>query len=375
MSGQVRYETKEYGTQKYFDINSTYRDRKNYPNPSDFVIPYNINGQKNNAFTAIDPVVLGVPFMTGTIPTGSGTGTIVILNSAQGASNINNFYINQILQIGNQFLTITAYSGLDVYAATVSGTGFVDTSIGLEYQIRGQRPVYIGNATNTSRTNISLSSTLTPASQTDNIYRGMYLRATSGASAGEIALINNYTGGLVKTTNLQTTLLTPISTGDGIEILEFSRDNVVPLIYSGTDIFNQPVCYRMRLLSLTIPNLTLNIGRGGTIANYPYLYVKFSIDGDNSSTQTLYTNNPNAKTVQFKVPITTSDYTLSESFIDLRASEETQTIKFKPNSSLRFTVTLPSGEILSFVQPDNYSPLAPNDLVQISATIEIERII
>ena len=52
----------------------------------------------------------------------------------------------------------------------------------------------------------------------------------------------------------------------------------------------------------------------------------------------------------------------------------TQTLKFKPNDNLRFSVHLANGELYETVLKDNVGPLAPNPLVQISALFSITRL-
>ena len=52
-----------------------------------------------------------------------------------------------------------------------------------------------------------------------------------------------------------------------------------------------------------------------------------------------------------------------------------QTIKFKPNDTLLFTVTLPNGEIFDTIIPDTVSPSPPDSRIQISATFSMRRIV
>src|SRR5690606_35801189 len=56
---------------KYLDIDSTYRNRNNYPNPNDFVIPITYPGRDSTAATAIDPVIDAIPYTGSTDPTGA----------------------------------------------------------------------------------------------------------------------------------------------------------------------------------------------------------------------------------------------------------------------------------------------------------------
>ena len=51
-----------------------------------------------------------------------------------------------------------------------------------------------------------------------------------------------------------------------------------------------------------------------------------------------------------------------------------QTIKFKPNDNLVFSIYLPNGQPLEFLEPDNFSPYPPKDYLQISGVFSIARL-
>ena len=51
-----------------------------------------------------------------------------------------------------------------------------------------------------------------------------------------------------------------------------------------------------------------------------------------------------------------------------------QTIKFKPNDCLKFSLFLPNGQLYTSVMSDYYSPSGPNPLVQIDALFGIKRL-
>lgn len=158
------------------------------------------------------------------------------------------------------------------------------------------------------------------------------------------------------------------------EILRFSRDNVVPLEYSGSHISQQEmVCYEVELLNLILPNKILKCG--GLPAFYPFLYVALqNVSSPGAGLRNIiYSNNPNARRMLFKVPITDTSNPLTVPFINL-SSRMVQTIKFKPNDNLFFGVYLPNGEPFELDIKDNMSPLCPNSLVQISATFSIKRL-
>ena len=158
------------------------------------------------------------------------------------------------------------------------------------------------------------------------------------------------------------------------EILKFSRDNVVPLVYSGSMVSQQQmVCYEVELLDLILPNKILDCGN--LPAFYPFFYVTLqNVSSAGAGLRNIiYSNNPNATRMLFKVPITDTSNPFISPFINL-SSKMVQTIKFKPNDNLFFGVYLPNGNPFKLDIDDNMSPLCPNAMVQISATFSIKRL-
>ena len=160
--------------------------------------------------------------------------------------------------------------------------------------------------------------------------------------------------------------------GTLINIVSFFNDNYNPLMYNGSVVSqNEPVAYEISLVNLTLPNITLVTG--SSIAYYPYVYVEFSIL-NSKLVSTIYSNNPNSKKAMFLVPITDINNKLTTRFIKLNGGSMTQTVKFKPNDCLKFSVYLPSGELFKTVTTDFYSPSSTNPFVQIEAVFSILRL-
>jgi hypothetical protein len=96
---------------KYLDIDSTYRNRNNYPNPNDFVIPITYPGRDSTAATSIDPVVGAIPYTGSTDPPGTNVTQVssdtshITLDPQE--INIDNYYINSVLEIAGEFRTIS----------------------------------------------------------------------------------------------------------------------------------------------------------------------------------------------------------------------------------------------------------------------------
>ena len=167
------------------------------------------------------------------------------------------------------------------------------------------------------------------------------------------------------------TRLQTIQIGTSINIVSFYQNNAIPLIYTGSTVSQtQQVAYEISLLSLTLPNITLTTG--SNIAYYPYVYVEFTVTTQSSS-QTIYSNNPKSNRAIFLVPIRDIKFKTETPFIKL-ISSMSQTIKFKPNDSLRFSVYLPNGKLFKTITTDYYSPSIPNPFIQINALFGINRI-
>ena len=72
----------------------------------------------------------------------------------------------------------------------------------------------------------------------------------------------------------------------------------------------------------------------------------------------------------FKVPL----FDIQESPVFIKVGGGmSQTIKFKPNDTLLFTVLMPNGEIFNTMVPEKMSPSEPEARIQISATFSMRR--
>ena len=159
------------------------------------------------------------------------------------------------------------------------------------------------------------------------------------------------------------------------QIFPFSCDNHNPFVYTGS-MQQEIVCYQIELLNLIIPNKILNCGVGGRIAFYPYIYVELSnISGSSSGMKnSIYSNNPNATSMVFRVPIYDVQNPINSSFVKLDGDGMTQTLKFKPNDSIFFSVHLSNGELFKTLENETYSPLPPNPEIQISAAFSFKKV-
>ena len=159
--------------------------------------------------------------------------------------------------------------------------------------------------------------------------------------------------------------------GTLVNIVSFSRENYVPLLYNGSTVSqNEYVVYELSLLSLNMPNISLITG--SSIAYYPYVYVEFSVK-NNQSPNLIYSNNVHSNKAVFQVAIRDIKDKNITPFVKMGGRSMVQTIKFRPNDCLVFSVFLPNGKLFETVANDFYCPSGVNPFVQIDALIGIDR--
>ncbi len=392
-------------TKKYLELDSSYRNRNQYPNPADFVVPYQISGSYNDCVQAFDPVCLSAPSEEGTGATLLTTTTVQLIPLV--SSSVDNFYINSYLGLINtavtpnqiQYAKIISYKG-STRTATVSGPYTLPLGV-YNYVIRKQLPADTPLNTVTSTTAILQRNlvvnftpnvvTLQPTSSSEpNAYYGMMLRLF-GTSGGEYRRITEYDEKTneVKVSPPFTTAFTP---SDYYEVLPFSYDNMRPLKYQGTTSMNQPVCYTIRLVHISIPfvvrsytdntgaefdeRAVMDVASGGTIDQYPFFYVCLYSDIHKDNLQSMISNNPSSTNAVFRVPVSSGDTPGPKKIMSqttFTRCDMFPVIKFLPNDTFHLSVLLPNGEPISFRQKDNASPFEPNPKLQISAVFELVR--
>ena len=391
---------------KYIDIDSTYRDRLRYPKVGDFGLQVN-SKPTDNITVAQDPVSLAFPFETGQLQTVT-AGPPSVYQLSLDSSAVNNYYINQYLEVGGLFAKIISYIG-----ATKNAT--VDMYIGgaLDdtYTIRKNLPYpLVGSVVGPPSTPQDFQDTLlvnTPyttrielgaaASLRTGEYTNKYIffpfppGSVGGPAAGSAPdpslyvwrrITEYYTTGaapVVKVANVYPPLPANILANSVYEILDFSYDNNKPLIYNGTELFGNAVCEKIKLINLIIPVLPIEGSNGGTILNYPYVYVSLYSESSKTWNQPIQGNNPLSKNSLFKVPVTFNSNN-SDIWITLEGSLMQQNISFRENDNLHITIYLPDGTILNFDPtpvwfyfPTYNFPILSNPGKQIQAIFEVIR--
>lgn len=315
------------------------------------------------------------------------------------------FYTSYILwnETRHESVKILTYNGNNHIAGVdptkVSAWMNTDT-----LSIRKKSPIFYGtiDSTPTSIAKFILPST---ASKIPNEYVNNFIYFTTGANKGKSYRVISYTGipvpcpppqpfdpygcpppVCVLPPDYQITLDIPPTEppsippsipmdNDEFEILQFTRDNVVPFTYTGSTVSQQQmVCYEVELINLVLPNLTLKTG--GRVAFYPYVYVELqNITGSSGgNTNIIYSNNPNSVRRLFRAAIDDIPNPLISPFIKIDGDGMTQTIKFKPNDNFKFGVYLSDGTVFETVLTDSYGPAPANPLVQISAMFSMKRV-
>jgi hypothetical protein len=395
---------------KYLDIDSTYRNRNQYPNSNDFVVPINYPGRDSTAATAVDPVIKGVPYTGSTNPYGPQSGATAanpignILTSYTvlppgtyaysfgldvSEPNIDNFYVNSWLQYNDEFVEILAYDGTTqtVYTNTTFSIPPVfpaPPGVVYYYYTRKEKPISLGTVAGVPTLNTVVISPTAPysLSLSPNTYVNNYIRFTPqnnpvlfpyvlSPNENQVYRIISYDPSTFTFTISGSFNSLPV-VSQLVEILSFSGDNASTLLFTGSGSSNVHSYYEIELLWLSVPNQSLNVGYGGTLDRYPYIYLRLYNEGNRLANQVFLSNNPNSTLAVFKIPV--DEYFGNTSFITLTNSKAKQTIRFDPQSDLRFTLTLPDGTIIEYDNPDNFSPNIPDPFLQVNALFSLKKL-
>ncbi len=159
------------------------------------------------------------------------------------------------------------------------------------------------------------------------------------------------------------------------EILPQSESSESSLAYSGSLVSQgEAVCYEIKLMNLTLPNVKLNVGSFLVNYNFVYLELRSEAPDFNMGRNIIASNNPNSERALFVCPITNVIDPDFAKFIKITAFNMKQTVKFKPNSPMYFRIYLSDGRVFQPEQEDYPPPLLPNSLLQVEAIFQVERI-
>ena len=372
-------------TTRYLDINSSYRDRIQYPDAMDFVVTLNTQ-VPNTSSTATDPILLAFPYESNLC---SGGSTVTQIALSVTSSTIINFYRNSVLQIGTEYRLITAYNNI-TQIATVSPGFSVAPLATTPYTIRYTFPVQLsgGNYVDTTSAAAITNDEIflgALASATNNTYKDMwvFVPGPSQPYSYQWKRITSYDG-TTKRATVVPSFVAPVAAGQAYEIMMFDYNNVRPLRYVGTEVgVNNPSCITISLLALIIPNRKVLNGYGGNVPDYPYVYVSITNVNQNSYSNPIITNAPYIiSDALFKCPVT---YYNDNKFLSLISTGMSPKVSFKENDDLRIRIYLPNGEILKLEEDPNvvlYSsvayggklfPIPSNPFNQVNMTFSLQR--
>jgi len=373
---------------RYLDIDSGRRNRFSYPSIGNFVVE--VNGTYHNTpSSALDPIVLAFPYETNLL---SGGSTPTQLTLSVAASNIVNFYRNSYIEINGNFRLCTAYDN-SIQVATVSPAFPVAYPALTPYTIRKELPVELSAGVFQEALPVNTAANVfTPGPLAAAIAGpdGLGLQDLFVFVAGAIPPLTYQWGRLnrilvagVWTGSYQVVTPNPggvygaLLAGTIYEIQRFSFDNVYPLNYVGTEVINNAAYEQVRLVNLVLPNNKIIGSYGGTLQNYPYLYVQIYSEKGITYQNPIISNNPGSKKALFKVPIS---FLPNTTFLTLALSSMNQQITFKENDTLHITITLPDGTILTMENPNLYTffpgfnfPIQSDPLNQVNLILEITR--
>jgi len=351
---------------RYLELDSTFRNRKLYPNPCDFIVDINA-ATRDTPQSALDPIILAFPYEANLT---SGGSTVIQIALSVNSSTIRNFYKGSVLEINNIFRKIVSYDEFTQTATVDIAYPFAPPAL-TPYTIRKEEPLVYNVTTQAqiavtgiaeldqtpSTRKIRLNAT---ASSQNDFYNNLYvfIPGVTPPTSYQYSRILKYFGGPQMA--IIDTPFIPAITGAGVpyEILKFNRDNVVPIRYSGNLITNYPQQYQISLVYLNIPNRYILNGYGGKLKDYSYIYVALYSSNAKTATSSINSNNPTSLQALFKVPVSFLQINENSQFLCLQFTGMTQTISFRETDSLHFTVSLP------LINDNlNFDPLQPSNVL------------
>lgn len=369
-------------------IDSTYRNRLNYPLPSDFVsvnkpVTDRPNDPVGNGFILYKDVV-------GVLGYTPGTPGYVELATGIPNTSFENRFLNQYIEIVNQvapFNTIARSVVIGFSTGTPITNLFVNSPLlgiaaGNLVFIRQftANPFYRFVALGTA---IGINTiTIVGGLPDDDAYMGMYIRDVS--ILGTSYYISAYTGATTVATIAPAVIGTAITVGDMLEIYA-TRENEPGMTNPGSMFAKtNMVNHEVQLEWIRIPRHPLFVNEvthppagilsmPKTINQFAYLMVMFH-NLNNGSRGVIQTNAPNVRdNAQFIVPVEDLSNDVGKFFT--MHSARAITIKFNPSEPIRFGLYLPDGTPVRFDPDDETgaSLMIANPDLQISALFTVRR--
>jgi len=299
-----------------------------------------------------------------------------------GPSNSNAFSGSQVLfnETRRQKATILGYDGDDALVSVGPLPGWSNTD---NVGICQVAPEVFEAAPGASTKYISL---VGATSGVTNYYVGDWLYVptttvyTNGQERGSAVRIIQYSVGQSLVIVSPELPVAPLA-GDLLLIWRVCHDNYTPLFNTGflSAAKKDPreICYEVSPIWLALPNVLLNSGQGGKIAQSNYVFLELKTLPVSDSTQVvLCTNNKHgSQTAMFclKVPNITREE--SADFVCLTGDQFSARLQWKPNcGGIGVCVRFGNGQIFQTAEPDSVAPYRPKPHLQISLLLSFRNI-
>lgn len=134
---------------------------------------------------------------------------------------------------------------------------------------------------------------------------------------------------------------------NSFQVIFLPYHSILPSINIPRISLQEKTCYNVRLLSISLPNLPV-CGFNVLLSSFPYLIVTLCNGPTLSLEDSIITNNPNAFSSNFIVPIANIKNPLIVRFVSIRSPINSTIFKLFLRDSIFFSVRIPNGELLRF---------------------------
>lgn len=295
------------------------------------------------------------------------------------SENIDNLYNNNYIynESINDYRKIIDFD-TNLNTIMVETKPIIGWSTSHNYNIRQELPDLVSTTTAASTTRMIV---LPGSINYGNITPGDFIRIRGSIYGNGLLPPGNETRRIISynSATLTATVFPPFTTVPSptatIEVLAFTFDNLNPFSFIGSqELSQQSLYYNIELKSITLPLTVLQDPIGGTILNYPYIYVELlNITSAGAGNKNLiYSNNTWNQMSVFKVSIDINN-SVNPKFIKLVGDNNPQTMFFKPNETLFICIKLPNGKVFHPKEPEFFSPSLPNHNIQISLLFSFQK--
>lgn len=337
-------------------LSSLHRNRKEYPNPCQFVVPI-----QKDPLTIQDPVATSSNIGNGIITALSGSSVSFTLPYLTRPNFLINKYVNFIAPY--EAVKISSWSGSSSNTATLVSAPLYSHAIGDKVFNSVGPPYAKGSLTANGSTTTAVIEPVV-----GNLLGKYIILVSDDANYLVTSIITNVNGNTVTFTPAA-----PLSTYTNEQyIISDVYDNYETLNSSSND---DRALYAVELKSLEIPNFPLKFG---TITNLQFSAGIFVIlrNTQDISGQSFPSNSPHSLKATFYCPITDvqNNVEIQSNFIRLTRGYMNQPLWFSFDDPIYFEIYQLDGTPIVFSTSDNMSPLPPDPLYQVNAFFSFKKI-